>query len=198
MTATEHAQTVEAGPAPHPAYAGYPPAGWAPPANGWAPPVDGWAPPAYEPPPSRLGAFTARLAARTPRWAAPAAIFTCFVGAGAFVLAANPTDSGVDAVPTCLLKLTTGFDCPGCGGTRAFWYVLHGNLPAAARHHALFLFSVPFLLYIYVAWAGGQVFGRRLPPLRLSPRAIGLFLGAWGVFTVVRNLPWEPFTRLYV
>ncbi len=62
-----------------------------------------------------------------------------------------------DAAPSCLLKLTTGFTCPGCGGTRAAWYLLHGDLGAAARHHLLFVFAVPFLIYMYVAWAGRAV-----------------------------------------
>jgi hypothetical protein len=159
-------------------------------------PLPGYA--VYAPPPDRFSRVTARLLARTPRWTAPAAIFTCFVGAGAYVLATDPTDGTAASVPTCLLKLTTGFDCPGCGGTRAFWYVLHGNLPAAARHHALFVFALPFLLYIYVAWAAREVLRVRLPALRISPQAIAVFLIVWGAFSVVRNLPWSPFTWLYV
>src|SRR5690606_7052060 len=106
--------------------------------------------------------------------------------------------SAPEAVPSCLVKLTTGFDCPGCGGTRALWYVLHGDLPAAARHHLLFVFALPFVIYLYVAWAGQRVFGWRVPQLRISPAMIGGFLTAWLVFTVARNLPWAPFTALYV
>lgn len=151
-----------------------------------------------EPPPDRFTRLMNRLWARTPRWVLPVGILTCFVGAGAVVLAMDPTDSPADAPPTCFLKLTTGLDCPGCGGTRAFWYVLHGNLPAAARHHAMFVFALPFLVYLYIAWAGREMFGWRLPQLRLSPRAIGIFLAAWGVFAVIRNLPWAPFDSLYV
>ncbi|MCW6006121.1 DUF2752 domain-containing protein [Micromonospora sp. CPCC 205371] len=139
-----------------------------------------------------------RLMARSPRWLAPVAALGCMASAVGYTLIADPTDSTADAAPTCLLKLTTGFDCPGCGGTRAFWYVLHGNLPAAARHHILFLFALPFLLYMYVAWAGQRVFGRKLPQLRISPKTIGVFLGVWFVFTIARNLPWAPFTWLYV
>ncbi len=51
---------------------------------------------------------------------------------------------------------------------------------------------------MYVAWAGGALFGWRLPQLRLSPRVIGGFLAVWLVFSVLRNLPWAPFTTLYV
>lgn len=152
-------------------------------------------PPYYvAPPPGRFS----RLIARSPRWLAPVAALGCMASAVGYTMVVDPTDSAADAAPTCLLKLTTGFDCPGCGGTRAFWYLLHGNLPAAARHHVLFVFALPFLLYIYVAWAGRRVFNWRLPQLTISPTAIGVFLGAWFLFSVARNLPWAPFTWFYV
>lgn len=155
--------------------------------------------PAYAPAePGRFTAFLLRMWDRSPAWLAPAAILACFAGAAGYVLVTNPTDDGADAPSTCLVKLTTGFDCPGCGGTRAFYYLLKGNVPAAARHHLLFVFAVPFLVYMYVSWASQRVFRRSLPELRLPPLAMGLFLAAWGVFSVLRNLPWAPFTWLYV
>jgi len=95
--------------------------------------------------------------------------------------------------------MTTGFDCPGCGGTRAFWYLLHGNLPAAARSHIMVAFAAPFLLYMYLSWAAGLILRtKRLPMLRIAPLTIAIFLIAWGVFSVLRNLPWAPFTWLFV
>lgn len=181
----EHHHGVD-GPGGHPA--GYPHAH----VGGVAYPVY------YPPPPSRVGRFFARLAARSPSWLAPLAILVCFAGAVAYVLVRDPTESDAAATPTCLLKLTTGFDCPGCGGTRAFFYLIHGQLPAAARHHLLFVFAVPFLVYSYVAWAGGRVFGWRLPRLQLGPGALTGFLITVAVFSVLRNLPWEPFTWFYV
>ncbi|GAA1812358.1 DUF2752 domain-containing protein [Planosporangium flavigriseum] len=156
-------------------------------------------PPYPLPRPSRFSRFVLKTAERTPGWAAPAAIATCFAGAVGYVLVADPTTSDPYSPPTCLLKLTTGFDCPGCGGTRAFWYLLHGNLPQAARNHALFVFAVPFLLYMYVAWAARLVLKRDvLPAFRLSPMTLSMFLAVWFVFSVLRNLPWAPFTWLYV
>lgn len=140
----------------------------------------------------------ARLAHRFPVWSAPLAVLVCFAGGVAYTLVDHPTQIGAAASPTCLVKLTTGFDCPGCGGTRAFWYLLHGNLPAAARSHLVAVFAAPFLVYMYVAWAANLVFKRKLPALTLSPRVISTFLIVWGVFTVLRNLPWAPFTWLFV
>lgn len=158
-----------------------------------------WPPGAYQQvEPDRLTRFVLRVHARSPRWAAPLAALGC-VGIGlAYALVSDPTRSDPDAAPSCLLKLTTGLDCPGCGGTRALWYVLHADLPAAARHHFLFVFALPFLAYLFVAWAGKQAFGWRLPELRISSPVIAGFLALWLVFSVARNLPWAPFTALYV
>lgn len=149
------------------------------------------------PPPGRFSAFLMRWVARQPRWLAPVAILACFGSAAAYVMVNEPVDSAGD-VTTCVVKLTTGFDCPGCGGTRAFFYLLQGNLPAAARHHLLFVFAVPFLVYAYAVWAGNRVFRWRLPALRPGPLAIGVFLTTLGVFTVLRNLPFLPFIWFFV
>ncbi|SBT53402.1 DUF2752 domain-containing protein [Micromonospora auratinigra] len=151
-----------------------------------------------QPEPDRFTRMVLRLHARAPRWAVPLAALGC-VGVGiAYALISDPTQSDPDARPSCLLKLTTGLDCPGCGGTRALWYVLHGDLPAAARHHFLFVFALPFLAWFFVAWAGNRAFGWRLPQPEPSPRLIGGFLAIWFAFSVARNLPWAPFTALYV
>ncbi|WP_372445889.1 DUF2752 domain-containing protein [Micromonospora humidisoli] len=167
---------------------GLPPGSWSA-----GPPVV-WQPPE----PDRLTRFVLRLHARSPRWAAPLAALGCVAAGMGYALVSDPTTSDPDAAPSCLLKLTTGLDCPGCGGTRALWYLLHADLPAAARHHAVFVFAVPFLAYLFVAWAGRQAFGWRLPELRLSSPVIGGFLAVWMAFSVLRNLPWAPFTALYV
>lgn len=154
--------------------------------------------PELVPQPDRFSQWVVRMSARAPKWTAPAAVLLCVGGALGYTLVADPTNSSAGDPPSCIIKLTTGFDCPGCGGTRAAWYLLHGDLGAASRHHMFFVFAVPFLVYAYVAWAGEKVFGRKLPQLRVGSKAIAWFLAAWGVFTILRNLPWAPFTFFYV
>jgi hypothetical protein len=144
-----------------------------------------------------LRRWTERIATRSP-WLAPVASLGCIAAALGYTIWADPTNVAAGEPPSCLVKLTTGFDCPGCGGTRAAWYLMHGDLPAAARHHLMFVFAVPFLLYMYVAWAGRLAFGWRLPQLRMSPKIVAWFLAAWAVFTVARNLPIAPFTWIFV
>jgi hypothetical protein len=151
-----------------------------------------------QPQPDRLTRFVHRVWSRSPVWVAPVAMLACMGGAVGYTLATHPAAADAGATPTCLLKLTTGFVCPGCGGTRAAWYLLHGDIPAAARHHAIFTFAVPFLLYMYVAWAGRRLFKWNLPQLTIGPRAMMAFMAVWGVWSVLRNLPWAPFTAFYV
>ena len=152
--------------------------------------------PAY--PDDRFGRFMLRTWDRSPRWAAPLAVLVCFFGGVAYTLLTHPTSSDAASTPNCIIKLTTGFDCPGCGGTRAFYYLMHGNVLAAARSHLVLVFAAPYLVYMYVAWAAGAMLNWKLPALRPSPRAISVFLGVWLAFSVLRNLPWAPFTWLYV
>ncbi|MEU4561740.1 DUF2752 domain-containing protein [Actinoplanes sp. NPDC023936] len=153
----------------------------------------------YPPPQQdRITRFVERVAARSPIWLAPVALLACMGAAAGYTLVSDPVSSEAGAEPTCILKYLTGFVCPGCGGTRAAWYLLHGDLPAAARHHAMFVFAVPFLLYLYVAWAGRRLFELRLPQLTISPAVMITFMAVWGVWSILRNLPWAPFTAFYV
>jgi hypothetical protein len=159
----------------------------------------GYAGPVYvAPEPNRLSRFLLRLHQRTPRWVAPFAVLSCFAGAASYVLVTNPTDTGAADLPGCLVKMTTGLDCPGCGGTRAFYYLLRGNLPEAARYHAMAVFAAPFLVWLYVAWAIKHMTGRTIPAPRIGAKSISFFLAAWAVFMVIRNIPIAPFTYLYV
>lgn len=132
-------------------------------------------------------------------WFLPVLILVGFGSAAAVVLWTNPTNNVGPS--TCAFKLMTGFDCPGCGGTRAFYYTLTLNFPEAARNHAMALFAAPFLAWIYAQWSIPRMFPSvrwRLPYFTLTPQATIWFVAVWGVYWVARNLPWEPFTHFYV
>ena len=157
------------------------------------------APVFYRRPPGRFSRFFGRVFNAQP-WIAPVAILMCMSLPIWYVLANDPTDDKPD-LGACAFKAVTGFDCPGCGGTRALWYVLHGNLPEAARYHAIAVFAAPFLVYAFAAWTWRRVFPNarlKLPQFRLGPNTAAVFLSVWGAFWVIRNLPWAPFTRLFV
>ena len=132
-----------------------------------------------------------------PLWAlgAPVAWF-------GFVLAFDPTDDAPDPAGRCLWHMVSGIDGPTCGITRLTWYLLHGDLINAARMHLAFLLGIPLLAYAWAWWIADRVFGRRLP-VPASRRTMTVVLVSYGVFfllysTVLRNLPWAPFTWFYV
>jgi hypothetical protein len=76
--------------------------------------------------------------------------------------------------------------------------LLHGNLLGAARFNALALAALVLLVWAYLAWTYGRLVGRRIGSWQhlrwAAPVALVLAL-AW---FVVRNLPFAPFTGLYV
>lgn len=127
--------------------------------------------------------------------AATLAVAGAIGAAAAFVLRFNPTDRVADPTGPCPWHALTGINGPTCGGTRMFFYLLHGDLVDAARHHLAALVAVPFLLYAGVRWAGIAWLGRELPALRLSPRVYWAYGVAFLLYsTVLRNLPLPPFT----
>ena len=108
------------------------------------------------------------------------------VGAGAAVFFFNPSTHGF--YPICLFHRLTGWNCPGCGGTRALYAVLHGDWRLALKDNAL------FVILLAAAAARGTWFAAK----KIRRQAAGNFLPAkilWAVlvaaviFTVLRNLP---------
>lgn len=127
----------------------------------------------------------------------PLAAWAALGAAVAYVLTFNPTQPS--PLGPCTWHLLFGIDGPGCGGTRMFYYLIHGNLVQAARHHLAALVGLLYGLYALVAWSGGWLFAKRLPLWRPGPRAVAIYVAAFLLYAVVlRNLPWAPFDWFYV
>ncbi len=128
------------------------------------------------------------------RWAT-AGIGATIAAAMSYVLAFNPTDRRPDPTGPCTWHVLFGTNGPACGITRMLWYLLHGNLVEAARHHLLALIGLPVGLYALAAWTLTVWFGWRLPPIRLSRWVYLGYAVAFVLYAVVlRNLPWPPFS----
>lgn len=94
---------------------------------------------------------------------------------------------GTFPYPTCVFHDLTGLYCPGCGSTRALYQLLHGNFLAALHDNVMAVLVLPFFAYA----------GIRKEPLSLiHPYWIwGLFYTLIA-FTILRNIPFFPFTYL--
>jgi hypothetical protein len=109
-----------------------------------------------------------------------------FAGAGAVVYFFNPSTHGF--YPICLFHQWTGLNCPGCGGTRAAYALLHGNVALALKDNALFVLLIPAVALRGVWFAGKKSLGRPVGNF-LSAKSLWALLAVAVIFTVLRNLP---------
>ena len=116
---------------------------------------------------------------------------------GAFVLRYfNPITAGF--FPVCPLYAMTGIACPGCGLTRGFHALFHGDVLTALHFNALlpvyaFIIGYSFLSMFLVAMRG-----RGLSFRVFSPFVLWGFLVVSIIFALVRNLPFYPFNLLAI
>jgi len=109
-----------------------------------------------------------------------------FAGAGAVVFFFNPSTHAF--YPICAFHELTGWNCPGCGGTRSLYSLLHGHWHEALKDNALCVLLLP-AAGMRGAWLAGKTFLGR-PVGRFFPAAfLWALLAVTAVFTVLRNLP---------
>jgi Protein of unknown function (DUF2752) len=101
-------------------------------------------------------------------------------------------------LPTCPTKALLGIDCPGCGSLRMLYSLMHGDLFAAARFNALGLAALVFVVWAYAAWTYGRVTGRRITSWQHGRWSAVVTLTLVLGWFVLRNIPFAPFTGLYV
>ncbi len=89
--------------------------------------------------------------------------------------------------PRCPFYALTHRLCPGCGGTRALYELLHLNLPGALHYNALVTVLLPVAL-VWLAWRHYQVARHGRFPAVPWPKTIAVCLGVVSLlFAVVRD-----------
>lgn len=123
-------------------------------------------------------------------------------GAGLAVAGAAATVAGLGylathdphvagSYPACILYSLTGLYCPACGGTRAAYDLLHGDVAGAMARNP----AVPVLLVLVLAWVGYRLSYRHRhgtnPPAAPAWVPVTIAVAAL-VFGIVRNIPgWD-------
>jgi len=130
------------------------------------------------------------------------AVERIFAGAGITILGAgaalvayfNPTTAGF--FPVCPLFALTGIHCPGCGLTRGFHALFHGDFLTALGFNALLPVFILLFGFVFISLVLIVVRGRGLSWRIFPPSATYGFLILAAAFFVLRNLPFYPFTLL--
>jgi hypothetical protein len=139
------------------------------------------------------GALPVRQSPRARRIAAVLLGAAVVVVAAAF-FAYDPAEG--NALPGCVFHDLTGLYCPGCGSCRALHQLLNGHLGAALGLNPLMVLALPFLGIYFLLYAGAAIRGK--PWLGVSLKAVWIraILCLVIAHGVLRNLPFEPFSRL--
>lgn len=91
---------------------------------------------------------------------------------------------------TCLVKIVTGYPCPGCGMTRATLCLLHGDVTGSLRFHPIALpgaLGLTIAVVLALALPEGHPSWERFVRASMSLLAASLLI-AW-VLRFVRVLP---------
>lgn len=107
----------------------------------------------------------------------------------------DPTKTNL--FPVCPLFSLTGFACPGCGLTRGFHALFHGDVLTALDYNALIPFFALAFLFLIATLISITVRGKGLLKMSASPVFLFGTLVLLIAFGVVRNLPFYPFTFLF-
>ena len=99
--------------------------------------------------------------------------------------------------PGCPLLENTGFACPGCGLTRGFHELFHGDFLAALDFNLMVpVFAVGFI-YLIGQLGSIALRGKGLKFALFTPAVLWTFLVVAVTFGVIRNLPFSPFNILF-
>lgn len=100
--------------------------------------------------------------------------------------------------PLCPLYATTHLLCPGCGGTRALYQLLHFHLGQAIHLNALITVCAPMVLAGFLFWYYSVLKYHRSPAVRLARSVvIGLYVVVV-MFVIVRNIVLNTGTGLTI
>lgn len=137
------------------------------------------------PPTTRRDAVPAEGA----RWGIAGAEWVAAGGVVALTAAAILPDSRIDSGPViCPFRRLTGLPCPGCGLTRSWVHLMHGDAPAAFAVHWFGPLFAAFFVVLAVVSVQRRLAGRPAVSLdRITRHPITVtVIGAWLAYALVR------------
>lgn len=99
---------------------------------------------------------------------------------------------GAGWMPGCVFRKFTGYDCPGCGMTRATYASLHGNFAQAFHFNPVGMILLPLASIGLAIELIGWVRGKPLPfRLRTGRWGATIIIGVMISWWILRNLFWK-------
>ena len=102
-----------------------------------------------------------------------------------------------DFFPACMLLSLTGFACPGCGLTRGFHALFHGDIIPALDFNLLIPVWAFIFGYVWISLLLLAIRGKGLGMWMKDPKFLWAFMVVLLIFGVLRNIPVWPLTILF-
>ena len=119
-------------------------------------------------------------------WFAGIILAVATAGGAAVIFFFNPATHSF--YPVCQFHRLTGLNCPGCGGTRAVYALLHGEFFTTLRDNALLVGGLIFFALRAIWFAAAK--SRARSNAEFFPvKFFWMLLVIMMVFAVLRNLP---------
>jgi hypothetical protein len=88
----------------------------------------------------------------------------------------------------CPFRYITGFNCPGCGNTRAVLSILKLDFKGMLKYNLLFPFEIFYILRVYIICVINYLKGKRFSYNPTSSILDITFLISLVLWTVIRNV----------
>lgn len=120
-----------------------------------------------------------------------------YIGAAAFFLslflaavrAACPQVWESIRLPPCMFHSITGYDCPGCGGTRAVAALLHGHLLQSVCYHPLVVYAAAIYAVFMLTHTVARLSRQRFPiGMKYHNRYVWIALAILAVNFLLKNV----------
>ncbi len=110
-----------------------------------------------------------------------------------FLFLFNPASPSNQFFPRCPFRLLTGWQCPGCGTTRACYQLLHLHPVVAFKLNPLMVLTLPFIVYGFLGFTRSAITGQPQRRVFIPSTYLWAWLALIVFFWIFRNTPWYPF-----
>ena len=130
---------------------------------------------------------------RSRQLAIAATVWLGLAAGATFLFLFNPASPANQFFPKCPFRMITGWQCPGCGSTRALYQLLHLHPIAAFKLNPLLMLTLPFVVYGFLGFTRSAITGQPQRRLFIPPIYLWAWLALMVFFWIFRNTPWYPF-----
>jgi Protein of unknown function (DUF2752) len=120
-----------------------------------------------------------------------AVIWLLLAGAATYLFLFDPA-KGI-GYPSCPFRMLTGWQCPGCGTTRALHQLLHGHPVTAFELNPLLIVALPLIAFALFTYTRSAISNKEITSTLLPAKYSWVIFGVIITFWVFRNTPLYPF-----